>query len=124
MSPPLLSGSLKRSQHLGPSEIYLDDLPSLHSENAALYFPQRCLGSGRQGVLGLGPVGLGVGYQGPGRAPAPPPSLLVFMSLLAPLSPATVGWGPGSGVKPEAKSLWGTATLSGSQSPLGTQRTQ
>ncbi|XP_006144205.1 phosphatidate phosphatase LPIN3 isoform X1 [Tupaia chinensis] len=33
-------GSLKRSQHLGPSDIYLDDLPSLDSENAALYFPQ------------------------------------------------------------------------------------
>ncbi|KAB0405887.1 hypothetical protein E2I00_010036 [Balaenoptera physalus] len=72
-------GSLKRSQHLGPSEIYLDDLPSLDSENAALYFPQRYLGSGHQGVLELGPVGLGIGYQGPGRAPAPPPSLLVFI---------------------------------------------
>ncbi|KAL0595006.1 Phosphatidate phosphatase LPIN3 [Plecturocebus cupreus] len=33
-------GSPKRSQHLGPSDIYLDDLPSLDSENAALYFPQ------------------------------------------------------------------------------------
>uniref|UniRef100_G3UAX3 phosphatidate phosphatase n=1 Tax=Loxodonta africana TaxID=9785 RepID=G3UAX3_LOXAF len=33
-------GSLKRSQHLGPSDIYLDDLPSLDSENVALYFPQ------------------------------------------------------------------------------------
>lgn len=33
-------GSLKRNQHLGPSDIYLDDLPSLDSENAALYFPQ------------------------------------------------------------------------------------
>ncbi|XP_028355333.1 phosphatidate phosphatase LPIN3 isoform X1 [Physeter macrocephalus] len=33
-------GSLKRSQHLGPSEIHLDDLPSLDSENAALYFPR------------------------------------------------------------------------------------
>ncbi|KAB1262262.1 Phosphatidate phosphatase LPIN3 [Camelus dromedarius] len=42
-SAPPRPGSLKRSQHLGPSDIYLDDLPSLDSENAALYFPQRCL---------------------------------------------------------------------------------
>lgn len=43
-------GSLKRSQHLGPSDIYLDDLPSLDSENAALYFPQSNsgLGAGKQ----------------------------------------------------------------------------
>ncbi|XP_040837038.1 phosphatidate phosphatase LPIN3 [Ochotona curzoniae] len=33
------TGSLKKSQHLGPSDIYLDDLPSLDSEDAALYFP-------------------------------------------------------------------------------------
>ncbi|KAM6147485.1 phosphatidate phosphatase LPIN3 [Erethizon dorsatum] len=33
-------GSLKKSQHLGPSDIYLDDLSSLDSEDAALYFPQ------------------------------------------------------------------------------------
>ncbi|XP_043336178.1 phosphatidate phosphatase LPIN3 isoform X3 [Cervus canadensis] len=39
-------GSLKRSQHLGPSDIYLDDLPSLDSENAALYFPQSSGGLG------------------------------------------------------------------------------
>ncbi|XP_016074858.1 PREDICTED: phosphatidate phosphatase LPIN3 isoform X2 [Miniopterus natalensis] len=39
-------GSLKRSQHLGPSDIYLDDLPSLDSENAALYFPQSDCGLG------------------------------------------------------------------------------
>ncbi|XP_070657786.1 phosphatidate phosphatase LPIN3 isoform X2 [Bos indicus] len=39
-------GSLKRSQHLGPSDIYLDDLPSLDSENAALYFPQSNSGLG------------------------------------------------------------------------------
>ncbi|XP_045375334.1 phosphatidate phosphatase LPIN3 isoform X1 [Camelus bactrianus] len=39
-------GSLKRSQHLGPSDVYLDDLPSLDSENAALYFPQRDCGLG------------------------------------------------------------------------------
>ncbi|XP_003787647.1 phosphatidate phosphatase LPIN3 [Otolemur garnettii] len=39
-------GSLKRSQHLGPSDIYLDDLPSLDSENAALYFPQSDRGLG------------------------------------------------------------------------------
>lgn len=39
-------GSMKRSQHLGPSDIYLDDLPSLDSENAALYFPQSDCGLG------------------------------------------------------------------------------
>ncbi|XP_007521709.1 phosphatidate phosphatase LPIN3 isoform X2 [Erinaceus europaeus] len=39
-------GSLKRSQHLGPTDIYLDDLPSLDSENAALYFPQSDSGLG------------------------------------------------------------------------------
>ncbi|KAL1787099.1 phosphatidate phosphatase LPIN3 isoform X1 [Sigmodon hispidus] len=39
-------GSLKRNHHLGPSDIYLDDLPSLDSENAALYFPQSDCGMG------------------------------------------------------------------------------
>ncbi|XP_023570662.1 phosphatidate phosphatase LPIN3 isoform X2 [Octodon degus] len=39
-------GSLKKSQHLGPSDIYLDDLPSLDSEDAALYFPQSNCGLG------------------------------------------------------------------------------
>nr|XP_008015391.1 phosphatidate phosphatase LPIN3 isoform X1 [Chlorocebus sabaeus]XP_008015398.1 phosphatidate phosphatase LPIN3 isoform X1 [Chlorocebus sabaeus] len=39
-------GSPKRSQHLGPSDIYLDDLSSLDSENAALYFPQSDSGLG------------------------------------------------------------------------------
>ncbi|XP_063558430.1 phosphatidate phosphatase LPIN3 isoform X6 [Gorilla gorilla gorilla] len=39
-------GSPKRSQHLGPSDIYLDDLPSLDFENAALYFPQSDSGLG------------------------------------------------------------------------------
>ncbi|XP_062948418.1 phosphatidate phosphatase LPIN3 isoform X2 [Cynocephalus volans] len=43
---PKGKGSLKRSQHLGPSDIYLDDLPSLDSENAALYFPQSDCGLG------------------------------------------------------------------------------
>lgn len=38
--------SLKRSQHLGPSDIYLDDLPSLDSENVALYFPKSDCGMG------------------------------------------------------------------------------
>lgn len=37
-------GSLKRSQPLGP--IYLDDLSSLDSENAALYFPKSDCGLG------------------------------------------------------------------------------
>lgn len=32
---------VKRSQHLGPSDIYLDDLLSLNPEVAALYFPKR-----------------------------------------------------------------------------------
>uniref|UniRef100_F1SDV3 phosphatidate phosphatase n=1 Tax=Sus scrofa TaxID=9823 RepID=F1SDV3_PIG len=45
-APLPLGGSLKRSQHLGPSDIYLDDLPSLDSENAALYFPQSDCGLG------------------------------------------------------------------------------
>uniref|UniRef100_A0A8C6QIC1 phosphatidate phosphatase n=1 Tax=Nannospalax galili TaxID=1026970 RepID=A0A8C6QIC1_NANGA len=47
--PPEFSrgkGSLKRNQHLGPSDIYLDDLSSLDSENAALYFPQSDCGMG------------------------------------------------------------------------------
>lgn len=39
-------GSAKRSQHLGPSDIYLDDLPSLDSEDAALYFPPSDRGLG------------------------------------------------------------------------------
>lgn len=39
-------GSPKKSQHLGPSDIYLDDLPSLDSENAALYFPHSHSGLG------------------------------------------------------------------------------
>ncbi|XP_069845864.1 phosphatidate phosphatase LPIN3 isoform X1 [Dipodomys merriami] len=43
---PKRKGSLKRSQHLGPSDIYLDDLPSLDFENAALYFPQSDCGMG------------------------------------------------------------------------------
>lgn len=38
--------SLKKSQHLGPSDIYLDDLPSLDSENVALYFPKSDCGMG------------------------------------------------------------------------------
>ncbi|XP_040588756.1 phosphatidate phosphatase LPIN3 isoform X2 [Mesocricetus auratus] len=39
-------GPLKRNYHLGPSDIYLDDLSSLDSENAALYFPQSDCGMG------------------------------------------------------------------------------
>ncbi|KAM4842262.1 phosphatidate phosphatase LPIN3 [Thomomys bottae] len=46
LEAPKGKGSLKRSQHLGPSDIYLDDLPSLDSENAALYFPQSDCGLG------------------------------------------------------------------------------
>nr|KAF6471726.1 lipin 3 [Molossus molossus] len=43
---PRRKGSTKRSQHLGPSDIYLDDLPSLDSEDVALYFPQSDRGLG------------------------------------------------------------------------------
>ncbi|XP_006881594.1 PREDICTED: phosphatidate phosphatase LPIN3 [Elephantulus edwardii] len=39
-------GPLKRSQHLGPSDIYLEDLPSLDSKNVALYFPKSDYGLG------------------------------------------------------------------------------
>uniref|UniRef100_A0A4X2L9U4 phosphatidate phosphatase n=1 Tax=Vombatus ursinus TaxID=29139 RepID=A0A4X2L9U4_VOMUR len=34
----------RTSQHLGPSDIYLEDLPSLSSANATLYFPQSEIG--------------------------------------------------------------------------------
>lgn len=37
----LRSGSTKRNQHLGPTDIYLDDLNSLDPDVAALYFPKR-----------------------------------------------------------------------------------
>ncbi|NWI71912.1 LPIN3 phosphatase, partial [Todus mexicanus] len=33
-------GSIKRSPHLGPSDIYLEDLSSLDKEQVALYFPR------------------------------------------------------------------------------------
>uniref|UniRef100_A0A671L7F7 phosphatidate phosphatase n=1 Tax=Sinocyclocheilus anshuiensis TaxID=1608454 RepID=A0A671L7F7_9TELE len=36
----LLAARLERSHHLGPSDIYLDDLSSLDPEAAALYFPK------------------------------------------------------------------------------------
>lgn len=114
LDPPLPSGSLKRSQHLGPSDIYLDDLSSLDSENAALYFPQRWLGPGCQGVLESGSVGPGLSYQGVRP-------FLIFMSPLAPLFPVTVGWGPGGGVNPAARSPWGTPALNRSQNPLQTR---
>nr|XP_010301886.1 PREDICTED: phosphatidate phosphatase LPIN3 [Balearica regulorum gibbericeps] len=35
-----LSGSTKRSPHLGPSDVYLEDLSNLDEEQAALYFPR------------------------------------------------------------------------------------
>uniref|UniRef100_A0A663N338 Lipin 3 n=1 Tax=Athene cunicularia TaxID=194338 RepID=A0A663N338_ATHCN len=34
-------GSIKRSSHLGPSDVYLEDLSSLDEEQVALYFPRR-----------------------------------------------------------------------------------
>ncbi|XP_074868331.1 phosphatidate phosphatase LPIN3 isoform X2 [Carettochelys insculpta] len=34
------AGSTKRSPHLGPSDVYLDDLTNLDEEQAALYFPR------------------------------------------------------------------------------------
>ncbi|MGH0181071.1 UNVERIFIED_CONTAM: hypothetical protein FKN15_005758 [Acipenser sinensis] len=37
---PLAKKKSKRSQHLGPSDIYLDDLTNLDPEVAALYFPK------------------------------------------------------------------------------------
>lgn len=88
-SSSLSTGLPRRSQHLGPSDIYLDDLPSLDSENAALYFPQRC------GVP-RGGTGVGSGRTGP---------LLLFIFSLIPLLSVTVGWGPGGGVSLAASSL-------------------
>ncbi|XP_048354580.1 phosphatidate phosphatase LPIN3 isoform X2 [Sphaerodactylus townsendi] len=34
-------GSVKRSSHLGPTDIYLEDLSNLDAEQVALYFPKR-----------------------------------------------------------------------------------
>uniref|UniRef100_A0A8C7UTY1 phosphatidate phosphatase n=1 Tax=Oncorhynchus mykiss TaxID=8022 RepID=A0A8C7UTY1_ONCMY len=53
----------KRSQHLGPSDIYLDDLSNLDPEVAALYFPPKgeTEGSSRQGAE----QGSGSGNQSP-----------------------------------------------------------
>ncbi|XP_025897952.1 phosphatidate phosphatase LPIN3 isoform X2 [Nothoprocta perdicaria] len=33
-------GSIKKSPHLGPSDVYLEDLTRLHEEQVALYFPR------------------------------------------------------------------------------------
>ncbi|KAJ8778141.1 hypothetical protein J1605_013857 [Eschrichtius robustus] len=65
-------GSLKRSQHLGPSEIYLDDLPSLDSENAALYFPQSDCGRGARKWSETGSQ-KSLGGCNPEREPEPAP---------------------------------------------------
>ncbi|XP_038872307.1 phosphatidate phosphatase LPIN2-like [Salvelinus namaycush] len=53
----------KRSQHLGPSDIYLDDLSNLDPEVAALYFPPK---SEAEGCSRLGAEqGSGSGNQSP-----------------------------------------------------------
>lgn len=123
LSARLLSGFLKRNQHLGPSDIYLDDLPSLDSENVALYFPKRYLSTGWQGGWDWGLwsqrlriKGLG-GKRGHLR-------LLLYSSHCCPLSSVTVGWGPGGGVSPSTRSSWRTPTLSTEQNALWTQWTK
>ncbi|XP_008058771.1 phosphatidate phosphatase LPIN3 [Carlito syrichta] len=63
-------GSLKRSQHLGPSDIYLDDLPSLDSKNAALYFPQSDCGLGARRWSEPGSQ-KPLGYPSPEHVPEP-----------------------------------------------------
>lgn len=46
---------MKRSPHLGPTDIYLEDLSNLDAEHVALYFPKRYdLGSFGFHVLCLG----------------------------------------------------------------------
>lgn len=40
LESPRRPGSIKRSPHLGPSDIYLEDLTNLDEEQAALYFPK------------------------------------------------------------------------------------
>uniref|UniRef100_A0A8C7G877 phosphatidate phosphatase n=1 Tax=Oncorhynchus kisutch TaxID=8019 RepID=A0A8C7G877_ONCKI len=59
----LANAAGKRSQHLGPSDIYLDDLSNLDPEVAALYFPPKgeTEGSSRQGAE----QGSGSGNQSP-----------------------------------------------------------
>ncbi|XP_012908761.2 phosphatidate phosphatase LPIN3 isoform X3 [Mustela putorius furo] len=73
-------GPLKRSQHLGPSDIYLDDLPSLDSENAALYFPRS--------DCGLGPRRWSepnsqkpLGDPSPEREPEPTPDVVAMITV-------------------------------------------
>ncbi|XP_045836863.1 phosphatidate phosphatase LPIN3 isoform X7 [Meles meles] len=73
-------GPLKRSQHLGPSDIYLDDLPSLDSENAALYFPRS--------DCGLGPRRWSepnsqkpLGNPSPEREPEPTPDVVTMIAV-------------------------------------------
>ncbi|KAM5246736.1 phosphatidate phosphatase LPIN3 isoform 2-T2 [Ctenodactylus gundi] len=65
-------GSLKRSQHLGPSDIYLDDLSSLDSENAALYFPNSDFGLGARRYSEPGGQKL-LGNPNPQHVPEPTP---------------------------------------------------
>uniref|UniRef100_A0AAR2M1X5 phosphatidate phosphatase n=1 Tax=Pygocentrus nattereri TaxID=42514 RepID=A0AAR2M1X5_PYGNA len=70
----------KRSQHLGPADIYLDDLSNLDPEMVALYFPRRVSPqSGQQSPqsLGSGNVDSGTDYL----SDATTDSLDVTMSL-------------------------------------------
>lgn len=75
-------GSLKRSQHLGPSDIYLDDLSSLDSENAALYFPKSDYGLGPRRWSEPGSQ-KPMGHPNPEQEPEPTPDTVdtIVLSL-------------------------------------------
>uniref|UniRef100_A0A673M8I9 phosphatidate phosphatase n=1 Tax=Sinocyclocheilus rhinocerous TaxID=307959 RepID=A0A673M8I9_9TELE len=51
----LLAARLERNHHLGPSDIYLDDLSRLDPEAAALYFPKRLESSDLRSTHGPDP---------------------------------------------------------------------
>ncbi|XP_028380572.1 phosphatidate phosphatase LPIN3 isoform X1 [Phyllostomus discolor] len=73
-------GSTKRSQHLGPSDIYLDDLSSLDSENAALYFPQSDSGLGARRWSEPGSQKI-LGDPSPEQEPEPTPDTMNAIAL-------------------------------------------